>query len=185
MSAVEYDGKFHMVDTSMSNLVTEDDGVTLATVEEAAAESARLVRERRPVHDQPERVPHRQRHDAQPPDIVNPSDGSVTAGFAADFCAAGLKYRDYYYNWNSGHRYVLNLRERRDVYPVLRPARIELGLLGRQRERVRTRIRHRRSRTTPRIGSACAATALDVHAQADGGVTGRARRTGIRNIDGR
>ena len=46
VSAVEYDGKFHMVDTSMSNLVTEDDGVTLATVEEAAAESARLVRER-------------------------------------------------------------------------------------------------------------------------------------------
>ena len=35
-----------------------------------------------------------------------------SAGFAADFCAAGLKYRDYYYNWNSGHRYVLNLRER-------------------------------------------------------------------------
>ena len=42
---------------------------------------------------------------------MNPGDGSVLAGFAADFCAASLKFRDYYYNWNSGHRYVLNLRE--------------------------------------------------------------------------
>jgi hypothetical protein len=41
---VEYDGRFHMVDNSMSNLVTLDDGVTLASVAEAAADSARLVR---------------------------------------------------------------------------------------------------------------------------------------------
>ena len=40
------DGAFHMVDSSMSNLVTTDDGVTLASVQEAAADSARLVRER-------------------------------------------------------------------------------------------------------------------------------------------
>ena len=28
-----------------------------------------------------------------------------------NFCADGLKFRDFYYNWDSGHRYVLNLRE--------------------------------------------------------------------------
>jgi hypothetical protein len=47
VSQVEYDGKFHMIDTSMSNLVTLDDGVTLASITEAAADSARLVREQR------------------------------------------------------------------------------------------------------------------------------------------
>src|SRR6185436_13839989 len=46
VSAVEYDGRFRMVDSSMSNLVTTDNGVTLASVEEAAANDARLVRER-------------------------------------------------------------------------------------------------------------------------------------------
>ena len=38
--------QFHMIDSSMSNLVTTDDGVTLASVEEAAADDARLVSER-------------------------------------------------------------------------------------------------------------------------------------------
>ena len=33
-----------MIDSSMSNLVTSDDGSRLATVEEAAANDARLVR---------------------------------------------------------------------------------------------------------------------------------------------
>ena len=37
-------------------------------------------------------------------------NGSLTAGFADDFCE-GLKLRDYYYNWNWGHRYVLNVRD--------------------------------------------------------------------------
>ena len=44
VSAVEYDAMFHMVDSSMSNLVTRDDGATLASVEEIAANSARLAR---------------------------------------------------------------------------------------------------------------------------------------------
>ena len=101
-----------MIDTSMSNLVTEDDGVTLATVEEAAAESARLVRERSLYTTSPNGFLTGSDTMRNLGSLVNPSDGSVMAGFAADFCAAGLKYRDYYYNWNSGHRYVLNLRER-------------------------------------------------------------------------
>ena len=111
VSAVEYDGKFHMVDTSMSNLVTEDDGVTLATVEEAAAESARLVRERSLYATSPNGFLTGTDTMRNLGSLVNPGNGSVLGGFAADFCAANLKYRDYYYNWNSGHRYVLNLRE--------------------------------------------------------------------------
>jgi beta-lactam-binding protein with PASTA domain len=42
---------------------------------------------------------------------VNPVTGSVNSGFYRAFCESNLRYRDYYYNWNAGHRYVLNLRE--------------------------------------------------------------------------
>jgi hypothetical protein len=39
------------------------------------------------------------------------TDGSTLSGLEDAFCAAGLKLRDYYYNWDAGHRYVLNLRD--------------------------------------------------------------------------
>ena len=121
VSAVEYDGKFHMVDSSMSNLVTNDDGVTLATVQEAAADAARLVKERSLYPTSPNGFLTGTDAIRNLPDVVNPTDGSVTAGFAADFCSASLKYRDYYYNWNSGHRYVLNLREDETYTRYYRP----------------------------------------------------------------
>jgi hypothetical protein len=111
VSAVEYDGKFHMIDTSMSNLVTMDDGVTLASVPEVAADSARLLRERSLYSTSPNGFltgTDTGRHLA---DVISPEDGSLAPGFAADFCSDGLKFRDYYYNWNWGHRYVLNVRD--------------------------------------------------------------------------
>ena len=111
VSAVEYNGKFHMIDSSMSNLVTTDDGVTLAGVEEAAADDARLVRERSLYSTSSNGFLSGSDAMRNLPDVVSPVDGSVSSGFADDFCAGGLKLRDYYYNWNSGHRYVLNLRD--------------------------------------------------------------------------
>ena len=111
VSAVQYDGKFHMIDSSMSNLVTNDDGVTLATVQEAAAESARLVRERSLYSTSPGGFLTGTDAMRNLGDITNPTDGSILGGFAANFCSSGLKHRDYYYNWETGHRYVLNLRE--------------------------------------------------------------------------
>ncbi len=111
VSAVEYDGGFHMVDSSMSNLVTTDDGVTLASVEEAAADSARLFRERSLYASSPGGYLTGSDTIRAVADMPNPVDGSTLSGFYRDFCAASLKLRDYYYNWNSGHRYVLNLRE--------------------------------------------------------------------------
>ena len=110
VSAVEYDGMFHMVDSSMSNLVTRDDGVTLASVEEIAANSARLAK-------------LRSLHATSPNGFLTGSDtgrnispftspdGGVIPGYSGVFCADGLKRRDYYYNWDAGHRYVLNVRE--------------------------------------------------------------------------
>jgi hypothetical protein len=47
-----------MIDSSMSNLVTSDDGSRLASIEEAAADNARLVRTRS-LREQRRRVPDR------------------------------------------------------------------------------------------------------------------------------
>ena len=121
MTAVEFDGKFHMIDSSMSNLVTNDDGVTLASVTEAAADSARLVREHSLYSTSPNGFLTGTDASRNLTDFVNPNSGSVLTGFSGDFCSAGLKFRDYYYNWNSGHRYVLNLREDESYTRYYRP----------------------------------------------------------------
>ncbi len=121
VSAVEYDSAFHMVDSSMSNLVTTDDGVTLASVPEAAADSARLVREHSLYSTSPNGFLTGSDSMRNLSDFVNPVDGSSVNGFSRDFCADGLKYRDYYYNWNVGHRYVLNLKEGQSYTRYYRP----------------------------------------------------------------
>jgi hypothetical protein len=108
---VEFDGRFHMVDNSMSNLVTLDDGVTLASVVEAAADSARLVRLRSLYATSPNGFLTGSDTMRTLVDTTSPVDGSTTAGFSNAFCATGLKKRDYFYNWNAGHRSVLNLRQ--------------------------------------------------------------------------
>ena len=109
VSQVEYDGSFHMIDSSLSNLVTSDDGSRLASIEEAAADDARLVRTR-------------SLYASSAAGFLTGADGlrnlvgtmftdgSTLTGLGDAFCAAGLKLRDYYYNWDAGHRYVLNLK---------------------------------------------------------------------------
>jgi len=111
VSTVEYDGKFHMVDSSMSNLVTTDDKVTLASLQEASADSARLVRERSAYSTSPDGFLTGTDANRNLEDFVNPNTGAVIPGFARNFCATGLKFRDYFYNWDRGHRQVLNIRE--------------------------------------------------------------------------
>ena len=86
------DGKFHMIDTSMSNLVTMDDGVTLVSVPEVAADSARLLRERSLYSTSPNGFltgTDTGRHLA---DVISPEDRSLAPGFAADFCSDGLSF---------------------------------------------------------------------------------------------
>ncbi|MGH8635601.1 MAG: FG-GAP-like repeat-containing protein [Burkholderiales bacterium] len=111
VSTVEYDGSFHMVDSSMSNLVTTDDGVTLASLTQAAADSARLVRERSLYSTSPNGFLTGSDTIRNLADFISPVSGAVVSGFARAFCANNLRFRDYYYNWNSGHRHVLNLRD--------------------------------------------------------------------------
>jgi PKD repeat protein len=110
VSNVEFNGRWNMVDSSMSHLVTLDDGVTLASVQEAAADSARLVRERSLYATSPNGFLTGSDTARNLTRTASPSDGSIVSGFADAFCEDGLKYRDYYYNWNAGHRQVLNLR---------------------------------------------------------------------------
>ena len=110
VSQVEYDGSFHMIDSSMSNLVTSDDGSRLATIEEAAADDARLVRTRSLYASSP--AGFLTGADGLRNLVATMfTDGSTLTGLADAFCAAGLKLRDYSYNWDAGHRYVLNLKD--------------------------------------------------------------------------
>ncbi|NUR53782.1 MAG: hypothetical protein HOQ29_04995 [Acidobacteria bacterium] len=108
---VEYDGAFHMIDGSMSNLVTRDDGVTLASVEETAADAARLVKEHSLYTTSANGFLQGSDMMRNLADTASPIDGRITPGFANSFCSTGLKFRNYYYNWDAGHRYVLNLRQ--------------------------------------------------------------------------
>ena len=111
VSQVEYDGKFHLVDSSFSNLVTTDDGVTLASLQEVASNAGRLLSERSLYGTSAKGFLTGSDSLRSLVDFVNPSTGGVTGGLQRAFCESGLKYRDYYYNWDRGHRYVLNLRE--------------------------------------------------------------------------
>jgi len=111
---VQYGGRWHMYDNSMSALYTLCDGVTIAGVEDIGKEGGCEVSGGR----------------VEPGHIARyhclnatSNNGFLTgADCARDleqeyrcFNPNGLKYRYYYYNWDRGHRYIFNLREN-EVY---------------------------------------------------------------------
>lgn len=111
---VEYDGRWHMYDNSMSALYTLCDGRTIAGVEDIGKEGGCPASGGR----------------VEPGHIARyhclngtSSNGFLTgADCARDlaqeyrcFNPNGLKHRFYYHNWDRGHRYILNLREN-EVY---------------------------------------------------------------------
>jgi hypothetical protein len=111
---VQYGGRWHMYDNSMSALYTLCDGITIAGVEDIGKEGGCEASDGR----------------VEPGHIARyhclngtSSNGFLTgADCARDleqeyrcFNPNGLKYRFYYYNWDRGHRYILNLREN-EVY---------------------------------------------------------------------
>jgi hypothetical protein len=111
---VEYDGRWHMYDNSMSAIYTLCDGKTIAGVEDIGREGACEASGGR------KEAGHIARYHCL---NATSSNGFLTgADCARDleqeyrcFNPNGLKYRYYYYNWDHGHRYVLNLREN-EVY---------------------------------------------------------------------
>ncbi len=110
VSEVEYGGLWHMYDNSMSAIYTLCDGVTIAAVEDIGKEGACALSD-----GQSERGHIAKYHCL----TANSIRGFLTgADCPRDleqeyrcFNPNGLKYRYYYYNWDRGHRYILNLRE--------------------------------------------------------------------------
>ena len=107
---VEYDGKWHMYDNSLSALYTLCDGKTLAGVADIGKTGACAASGGK----------------SEPGHVAKYHClmGTSTRGFlsGADtirsldeeyrcFNPNGLKYRSYFYDWDRGHRYILNVRE--------------------------------------------------------------------------
>ena len=109
VSEVFYDGRWHMYDNSMSALYTLCDGRTIAGVEDIGKAGAC---EASGGKTEPGHVAKYHCLNATSP------NGFLTgADCARDldqeyrcFNPNGLKYRYYFYDWDRGHRYILNLR---------------------------------------------------------------------------
>jgi hypothetical protein len=110
VAEVEYDGRWHMYDSSLSAIYTLCDGTTIAGVEEIGAEGACPASggKREPGH-----IAKYHCLAATSPngfltgcDTIRSLDDEYRC-----FNPRGLKYRYYLNNWDLGHRYILNLRD--------------------------------------------------------------------------
>jgi hypothetical protein len=110
VAEVEYDGAWHMIDNSLSALYTLCDGVTLAGVADIGDTRACAA------SDGKAEPGHIARYHCL---TATSPNGFLTGADCARsldeeyrcFNPNGLKYRPYYYDWDRGHRYILNLRE--------------------------------------------------------------------------
>jgi len=107
---VQYDGKYHMFDNSLSALYTTCDGKTLAGVAEIGAQGAC---EKSGGKTEPG-------HIAKYHCLYSTSKNGFLTGCDTQRSVAeeyrcfnpnGLKYRYYFNSWDLGHRYILNLRD--------------------------------------------------------------------------
>ncbi len=111
---VQYGGRWHMYDNSMSALYTLCDGTTIAGVEDigkpggCAASGGRVE----PGHIARYHCLNSNGNNSFLTGADCPRD--LAQEFRC-FNPNGLKYRYYYFNWDRGHRYVLNLHEN-EVY---------------------------------------------------------------------
>src|SRR3954462_6205986 len=114
VAEVEYGGRWHMYDNSLSALYTLCDGTTLASVEDVGKSGACAASGGKAEPG----------HIARYHCLAGTSAGGFLSG--ADtirsldeeyrcFNPNGLKYRSYFYDWDRGHRYILNLR-RNEAY---------------------------------------------------------------------
>jgi len=115
VSEVEYDGRWHMYDNSLSALYTLCDGVTLAGVEDIGKELGCAAS-----GDKVQKGHIGRYHclcGTSPNGFLSGADceRSLESEGCYVFQPAGLKFRYYYHNWDYGHRYILNLREN-EVY---------------------------------------------------------------------
>ena len=108
---VFYDGRWHMYDNSMSAIYTLCDGKTIAGVEDIGKEGACAASGGKvePGHV----ARHHCLNATSPRGFLTGADceRSLESEYGC-FNPKGLKYRYYFYDWDRGHRYVLNLRDR-------------------------------------------------------------------------
>jgi hypothetical protein len=106
---VFYDGRWHMYDNSMSALYTLCDGKTLAGVEDIGKEGACAASA-----GESERAHIALYHclyGTGPKGFLTGADTQrALEEEARCFNTNALKYRYYYFNWDYGHRYILNLK---------------------------------------------------------------------------
>ncbi len=111
VAEVEYEGGWHMYDSSMSALYTLCDGRTIAGVADIGKEGACAASESRA---EPGHIARYHCLMATSPNGFLTGADTVRSleEEARCFRPSGLKHRPYYYDWDGGHRYRLNLRER-------------------------------------------------------------------------
>jgi hypothetical protein len=107
---VEYDGRYHMYDSSMSALYTLCDGKTIAGVTDIGADGAC------PATDNKTEPGHIARYHClnatSPNGFLTGADcPRALAEEYKSFNPRGLKYCYYHNGWDLGHRYILNLRD--------------------------------------------------------------------------
>lgn len=109
VSEVEYDGRYHLYDNSMSAVYTLCDGRTIAGVEDIGKEGACEASGGR---REPGHIARYHCLNGYAPNSF--LTGADCARSLADeyrcFNPNGLKYRYYFFDWDRGHRYVLNVR---------------------------------------------------------------------------
>ena len=110
VSEVEYNGAWHMYDNSMTAIYTLCDGNTIAAVSDIGATMACGASAGR---SEPGHIAKYHCLQATSPrgfltgaDTIRSLDEEYHC-----FNPNGLKYRSYFYDWDRGHRYILNLRE--------------------------------------------------------------------------
>lgn len=110
VSEVEYDGRYHIYDNSMSAIYTLCDGKTIAGVEDVGKEGACAASGGRvePGHI----ARYHCLNATSPRGFLTGADceRSLESEYGC-FNPKGLKYRYYFYDWDRGHRYILNLRD--------------------------------------------------------------------------
>jgi len=114
VSEVEYGGKWHCYDNSLSALYTLCDGKTIAGVADIGKDGACAASGGK---TEPGHIAKYHCLTATSPNgflIGADCMRSLTEEYGC-FTPKYLKYRYYYYDWDSGHRYILNLKEN-EVY---------------------------------------------------------------------
>ena len=110
VAEVEYDGGWHMYDNSLSALYTLCDGKTLAGVADIGKPGACAASggKTEPGHI----AKYHCLMSTSPRGFLSGADTirSLDEEYRC-FNPNGLKYRSYFYDWDRGHRYILNLRQ--------------------------------------------------------------------------